>query len=148
MSFLDWVEETQDTEFSPTFQEFMWSYVKLPGHMLRGPSTEDLFYFNIHMAHFGAHYAWHASRVGGYAAWDTFSGWRMSQMLSRPYRVAKVLANPVAAVGAAGLVAAHHTLTSPPPTAALAAEPGQTSWWRSVAQGLTGGFGTGSYQPF
>ncbi len=147
MSFLDWVEETQDTEFSPTFEEFMWSYVKLPGHMLRGPSTEDLFYFDLHMAHFGVHYAWHASRVGGYAAWDTFAGWRMSQLLSRPYRFAKIMANPFGAVAAAGIVAAHHTLTSPPP-GVFAAEPGQTSWWRSVAQGLTGGFGTGSYQPF
>lgn len=95
--FDQWVEDTfdPDTEFTPTFEEFMWSFVKLPGHLLRGPSTEDLLYFNLHLAHFGAHYAWHASRVGAYAAWDTFAGWRMSQMLSRPYRVAQVLATPV-----------------------------------------------------
>ncbi len=107
--FDQWVEDTfdPDTEFTPTFEEFMWSFVKLPGHLLRGPSTEDMFYFNLHLAHFGAHYAWHASRVGAYAAWDTFAGWRMANMLSRPYRVAQFLASPVVAVGL-GLVALGH----------------------------------------
>ncbi len=103
--FDSWVEETfdPDTDFTPTWEEFAWSFAKLPGHLLSGPSTEDMFYFNLHMAHFGVHYAWHASRVGAYAAWDTFAGYRMASMLSRPYHVAQVLASPVG-LGAAAIV--------------------------------------------
>ncbi len=145
-AFDQWVGDTfdPDTDFTPTFEEFMWSFVKLPGHLLRGPSTEDMFYFNLHMLHFGAHYAWHASRVGAYAAWDTFAGYRMAQMLSRPYRVAQVLANPVGAVGAAGIYAGHRNVTQPPPPEY---QHQNTPWYFSVAQGLTGGFGVGTWSP-
>ena len=107
MDFSDpfWDTPGSDVEFSPTWEEFAWSFVKLPGHLALGgvPTTEELLYFNMHMVHFGIHYGVHAARVGTFAAWDTFAGYRMASMLSRPYHVASVLATPVG-LGAAAIV--------------------------------------------
>ena len=60
MDFSDpfWDTPGSDVEFSPTWEEFAWSFVKLPGHLALGgvPTTEELLYFNMHMVHFGIHY--------------------------------------------------------------------------------------------
>jgi hypothetical protein len=102
-----------DPDFTPTFGEFLWSFVKLPGHILMGPSTEDLFYFNLHMVHFGAHYSWHASRVGAYAAWDTFAGWRMFQRLKGGWMTTPTgLIAATTAIGVASAVELHSDSTT------------------------------------
>lgn len=68
----------------------------------------------------------------------TQESWSLSRFMSKWDRRITAARNPAFLVLATSLVAQHHTLTSPAPTEALRSEPGQTSWWRSVAQSLTG----------
>ena len=143
MSF-DW-----ETTPTPTIEEFVYSYDPRKWN----PKTiEDLLYWEIKGALLVAPYAtkmaFFMSRgmafadAGYMASQGSLGAYRFISKLNR----IKYIANPLVAVGAAAAVSAYYVHTSPAPTEALRSEPGQTSWWRAVAQAMTGtGMGVGSW---
>ncbi len=136
-------------EPTPTLEEFIFSWS--PGNIVP-TNLEGMFYFEIKVAILVAptmvHTAWIMATTGvsfqtaAYMATDSKAWW---WAFKKVHSYGKVLSNPAAVVGLAAFAAHHHTMTSPAPTLALRSEPGQTSWWRSVSQSLTGtGVGVGS----
>lgn len=139
-------------EVTPTLEEFGYSFI--PTNWL-DPSLENLFYWevkaSISLGPLAARTLW-MMRAGmtfeaaGYAA--TQNSYFMYRVFSKGRTIATVATAPPLLIGATALAAHHYTMTSPPPTSALRSEPGQTSWWRAVAQSIgAGGFGTGSWNP-
>lgn len=133
-------------EFTPTLEEFIYSWH--PVEMFAVPRTfEDMFYWDIKIAmatvptfvktamymRSGMTFA-----QAGYAATDTYGALKLFKRASRAASVVRFLATGPGMVFAVAAASAHHVHTSPPPTEALRSEPGQTSWWRAVAQALTG----------
>ncbi len=89
--------------------------------------------------------AMHGGRwaASGYLA--TQESFGLYRLFSKVRTGVTIASSPVAWVAGTAIAAQHYTLTHPAPTEALRSEPGQTSWWRSVAQALTGtGPGIGS----
>ena len=140
------------SDFTPTLEEFVYSWY--PSNLFKVPETaEEMLYLDIKIAMaVGPTFVRTAlyMRAGmtfmeaGYAATDTYSALKYFKRGSRAITILRSIVNPVGAVAASGVVAGVYVHTSPAPTPALRSEPGETSWWRSVAQAMTGtGVGLG-----
>ncbi len=95
--------------FTPTFEEYIWSHVKAPWARFfamdpRTPwedqetidyRTEKLFYHNIDMALALGGFAYHAYRVGGYAATNNLHFYRIMQSM---HRIHWVVTNPAISI--------------------------------------------------
>jgi hypothetical protein len=137
------------TEPTPTLEEFIYSWT--PSGFVP-TDLEGWLYFDIKVAILVAptmvQTAWIMATTGvsfqtaAYMATDTKAWW---WALKKMQTYGKFARSPALVVGAAGLYAHQHTMSSPPPTVALRSEPGQASWWRAVAQSIgAGGFGVGT----
>ena len=140
------VEEGMSQEFTPTLEEFIYSWA--PSNMMKVPrTTEEMFYWDVKIAiatvptfvrtaiymRAGMTFA-----EAGYAATHTYGAYRHMQRGARAASIVRALATGPGMVAAAAAASAHYVHTNPAPTEALRSEPGETSWWRSVAQALTG----------
>jgi hypothetical protein len=141
--FTGWSLRRRSGHDTPSFEEFFWYHVT-PGGFYRTATSGDPEDFDYYVSStwiwlgtgaIAADAAATASAVGTTNLAAEFTLWRYMSMIR---------AIPVATVPAIAFTAHYHTMTSPPSTEAHRSEPGETSWWRAVAQAMTGGVGVGS----
>ena len=118
-SFVPW-------EAVPTNVEEM-GYLTAKGYVSMGPLMIRWMYL------MSTGMGWEAA---GYATTQNSLGFY--RMMSKGRNIATVATNPLLAAGVLAGASAYYVHTSPPPTEAHRSEPGQTSWWRAVAQAMTG----------
>ena len=148
-----------DDRFEPTMKGFLLSWRPSQMFLTFPQSEEETAYFLTRTAMLvgpaaytfaqtpsAAAIALHGSNFAarGYAATNSYGAYKIVRDASRFVKAASTGPGAVALTAAA---AHHYVMSNPPPTEALASEPGQTSWWRAVAQSIgAGGFGAGGFE--